>query len=83
MEEILQQPLSPRQVSLLGGAMVYKLTLIIAFVAAEALGHAAQAQTTKVPRIGYLTLASASSNLPRREAFLNGLRTLGYIEGKT
>jgi ABC-type uncharacterized transport system substrate-binding protein len=65
-----------------GGGMVYKLTLIIAFVAAGALGHAAHAQTTKIPRIGYLTLASPSSNLPRREAFRDGLRNLGYIEGQ-
>jgi putative ABC transport system substrate-binding protein len=39
-------------------------------------------QAAKIPRIGYLTLASASSNLPRREAFLHGLRNLGYIEGQ-
>ena len=39
-------------------------------------------QTAKIPRIGYLTLASASSNLPRREAFLDGLRNLGYSEGQ-
>jgi putative ABC transport system substrate-binding protein len=43
----------------------------------------AQAQRpVKIPRIGYLTLASASSNLPRREAFRDGLRNLGYIEGQ-
>jgi putative tryptophan/tyrosine transport system substrate-binding protein len=39
-------------------------------------------QAPKTPRIGYLTLASASSNLPRRKAFLDGLRNLGYIEGQ-
>jgi putative ABC transport system substrate-binding protein len=39
-------------------------------------------QSRKIPRVGYLTLASASSNLPRREAFRDGLRNLGYIEGQ-
>jgi len=39
-------------------------------------------QQGKIPRIGYLTLASSSSNLPRREAFREGLRHLGYIEGQ-
>src|SRR4030095_13381209 len=39
-------------------------------------------QTKKIPRIGYLTLASASSNLARRDAFLAGLRDLGYSEGQ-
>jgi putative ABC transport system substrate-binding protein len=43
----------------------------------------AQAQEAKkIPRVGYLTLASLSSNLPRREAFLEGLRNLGYVEGQ-
>jgi putative tryptophan/tyrosine transport system substrate-binding protein len=39
-------------------------------------------QIKKIPRIGYLTLASLTSNLPRREAFRDGLRNLGYIEGQ-
>jgi ABC-type uncharacterized transport system substrate-binding protein len=39
-------------------------------------------QPKKVPRIGYLSAGSASSNLPRMEAFRQGLRDLGYIEGK-
>src|SRR5438093_4378214 len=39
-------------------------------------------QPTKVPRIGYLTVASLSSNVARVEAFRQGLRELGYVEGK-
>jgi putative tryptophan/tyrosine transport system substrate-binding protein len=39
-------------------------------------------QIKKIPRIGYLTLASLTSNSPRREAFRDGLRNLGYIEGQ-
>src|SRR5512145_858223 len=40
-------------------------------------------QPTKVPRIGYLSGASSSSNVPRREVFRQGLRELGYVEGKS
>jgi ABC-type uncharacterized transport system substrate-binding protein len=39
-------------------------------------------QPTKVPRIGYLTVASLSSNAARVEAFRRGLRELGHVEGK-
>jgi len=39
-------------------------------------------QPAKVPRIGYLTQASASVIASRIEAFRQGLRELGYVEGK-
>src|SRR5207247_1868121 len=39
-------------------------------------------QPTKVPRIGYLTASSLSANAARIEAFRQGLRELGYVEGK-
>ena len=39
-------------------------------------------QPTRVPRIGYLTTASLSAFATRTEAFRQGLRELGYIEGK-
>jgi len=48
-----------------------------------ALSNPAQAQqATKIPRIGYLSAGSASANSPRIEAFRQGLRELGYVEGK-
>ena len=48
-----------------------------------ALSVSAQAQQpTKVPRIGYLTSTSLSTNAARNEAFRLGLRELGYVEGK-
>jgi putative ABC transport system substrate-binding protein len=49
-----------------------------------ALPFPAQAQQpTKVPRIGHLSAGgSLSPNRPRIEAFLQGLRELGYVEGK-
>ena len=48
-----------------------------------ALCSFAQAQQpTKVPRIGYLSATSPSVNPTRIEAFRQGLRELGYVEGK-
>lgn len=43
---------------------------------------AAAQQPKKVPRIGYLTTAAPSADSPDREAFREGLRNLGYIEGQ-
>src|ERR1051326_3743726 len=45
-------------------------------------GAVAEAQQTKIPRIGYLTGSGSDSNTAFRTAFLQGLRDLGYIEGK-
>jgi putative ABC transport system substrate-binding protein len=42
----------------------------------------AEAQQPKLPRIGFLFGASPSANAGRIEAFRQGLRELGYIEGK-
>src|SRR5438552_17528626 len=39
-------------------------------------------QPTKVPRIGFLSAATPSSISARTEAFRQGLRELGYVEGK-
>ena len=39
-------------------------------------------QPAKVPRIGYLAGVSPSVNSDRIEAFRQGLRDLGYVEGK-
>jgi putative ABC transport system substrate-binding protein len=39
-------------------------------------------QPTKITRIGYLAAASLSVNAARVEAFRQGLRKLGYVEGK-
>jgi putative ABC transport system substrate-binding protein len=55
-------------------------TIGLTFAICEAV---AQAQfPTKVPRIGYLTGGSPSSISGRVEAFRQGLRELGYVEGK-
>src|SRR5215510_12932206 len=55
---------------------------ILVVVVLLALGVTAEAQQpTKIPRIGYLG-ASRSANSERMEAFRQGLRELGYVEGK-
>jgi putative tryptophan/tyrosine transport system substrate-binding protein len=52
-------------------------TLVLVF------GLAAEAQQpTKIPRIGYLSTVSPAANVTRIEAFRQGLRELGYVEGK-
>jgi putative ABC transport system substrate-binding protein len=43
---------------------------------------AAAQQPTKIHRIGYLNAASLSVTARRAEAFQQGLRELGYVEGK-
>jgi putative tryptophan/tyrosine transport system substrate-binding protein len=48
-----------------------------------ALSYSASAQQpTKVPRIGYLSGSSLSTDAARVAAFQHGLRDLGYVEGK-
>src|SRR6266478_1950531 len=39
-------------------------------------------QPKKIPRVGYLAAVSASADAPRLEAFRQGLRELGYVEGQ-
>ena len=39
-------------------------------------------QPKKVPRIGFLSAASPSAISARTEAFRQGLREVGYVEGK-
>ncbi len=52
-------------------------TLVLTFVCLAR----AQQQTAKIPRIGFLTTGAAGS-YPSAEAFREGLRELGYIDGK-
>jgi putative tryptophan/tyrosine transport system substrate-binding protein len=54
---------------------------ICAMLFALCLSAAAQ-QPKKIPRIGVLSGSSASTNTGRHEAFRQGLRGLGYVEGK-
>ena len=60
-----------------------KITRRAFFSILFSLPFPAQAQqATKIFRIGFLTGASLSSQFARNEAFRQGLRDLGYVEGK-
>jgi len=66
---------------------VRRLSTRRAFLGAASFGlfavpFAAQAQTGKVWRIGYLDQGSADRDRPYLEAFKEGLRDLGWVEGK-
>jgi putative ABC transport system substrate-binding protein len=56
------------------------VTLVVTFPLCGAVAQAQQAE--KVPRIGYLSGSPPSSLAKHNEAFRQGLRELGYIEGK-
>ncbi len=64
--------------------MTYRLKLIIALLASSLgvpLASFGQ-QAAKVARIGFLEASSPSAIAARIEAFRQGLRELGYVEGK-
>jgi putative tryptophan/tyrosine transport system substrate-binding protein len=58
------------------------LSILVAVVMLAFAVIAEAQQPTKISRIGYLGGGSPSSNPARIEAFRQGLRELGYIEGK-
>ena len=63
--------------------MMKKISLGAVAAFLLAISHLSHAQQPKkVPRIGYLTGSSPSANAARYEAFRQGLRELGYVEGK-
>ncbi len=69
-----------------GGAIKTSIPLLVVVVLlALAEGSASGQQPPELPRIGVLSLGAASTpRLQRhREAFLQELRKLGYVEGKT
>ena len=59
---------------------IVTLLVVMSIFVESALSDAQQ--PTKVPRIGYLGGASPSAQSARIEAFRQGLRELGYVEGK-
>ena len=58
------------------------LWLLLCTVLAAAGSLARAQQPRKVARVGYLAAVSASADAPRLEAFRQGLRDLGYVEGQ-
>jgi ABC-type uncharacterized transport system substrate-binding protein len=63
---------------MIGKILVWLLAALLLTIAPPADAQ----QVKKVPRIGYLVAGSASSLSARTEAFRQGLREFGYIEGK-
>ena len=61
-------------------AGVLSILVVVVLLAVAVIVEAQQPK--KVPRIGFLGATSASANSARNEAFRQGLRELGYIEGK-
>ncbi|MGZ8425939.1 MAG: ABC transporter substrate-binding protein [Candidatus Binatia bacterium] len=63
--------------------MIKKVLCLAPSALLLALGFPVEAQQAgKIPRIGYLNATSASTSPARVEAFRQGLRELGYLEGK-
>src|SRR5258706_373669 len=56
------------------------LVLTIALMISGAIAEAQQ--PNKIPRLGYLAASTPSANSTRVDAFRQGLRELGYVEGK-
>jgi ABC-type uncharacterized transport system substrate-binding protein len=61
-------------------AAVPSILVVVVLLAVAVIAEAQQPK--KVSRIGYLGAASPSANSERIEAFRQGLRELGYVEGK-
>jgi len=59
--------------------MLRRLVPIVALLLAQ--GATAVAQP-KVAHVGYLAAVTATADAPRLEAFRQGLRELGYVEGQ-
>jgi putative tryptophan/tyrosine transport system substrate-binding protein len=63
--------------------MKRKITVVALCAMLFALCFRAEAQPQeKVPRVAYVTASSASMQARRFEVFRQGLRDLGYVEGK-
>jgi putative tryptophan/tyrosine transport system substrate-binding protein len=57
--------------------------LLVVWLSMPAFPRAAGAQQPKkISRVGYLAAVSASADAPRLDAFRQGLRELGYVEGQ-
>ncbi|HJU60898.1 MAG TPA: hypothetical protein VJ864_02545 [Candidatus Binatia bacterium] len=55
---------------------------LVAFIVTAGSTAAEAQQAAKIPCIGYLTGARLTAIANRTEAFRQGLRELGYVEGK-
>ena len=62
--------------------MTMRIAALIAATSAIVAADCVHAQPAKLSRLGYLGLSSPTVVPARRDAFLMGLRDLGYVEGK-
>ena len=62
-----------------GKILIWLLATVLLIPAAPADAQ----QPAKIPRIGFLIASASSANSDRIAAFRQGLRELGYVEGKT
>ena len=60
----------------IGLAVILAVSLTLATLAAEA-------QRQHVPRLGFLGIEATIAPQPRQAAFIDGLRALGYVDGRT
>jgi putative ABC transport system substrate-binding protein len=60
-----------------------KIVWLVTVLLLSATTFAEAQQPTKIPLIGFLVTSSRSAIPARIEAFRQGLRELGYVEGKT
>jgi putative ABC transport system substrate-binding protein len=58
------------------------VSFVIGVLVLALCASAAAQQGEKIPRIGYLATAAPATDFPDREAFRDGLRSLGYVEGQ-
>ena len=65
-------------------ALTRLASVVVFLLLAVSLGTAAAQSSEKVPRVGYISPGSSSNpiRLRRFEAFRQGLRELGYVEGQ-
>ena len=66
-----------------GRNMKTKITVLTLCAALLALCASAQAQPKNIARIGYVFGSTPAATAHNIEAFRQGLRELGYLEGKT
>jgi putative ABC transport system substrate-binding protein len=75
--------INPKTANVLAQSMTEKiLILLLATVLLTTAPFAEAQHPAKIPRIGFLSATSSSTISDRTEAFRQGLRELGYVEGK-
>jgi putative ABC transport system substrate-binding protein len=77
------QFLSPLSIDLKSALHNLKFAIVTGAMLFALCSSAQAQQSTKVPRIGFLIATSPSATAARLEAFRQGFRELGYVDGKS